>query len=102
MDGVDIDYSKSELEIKKLFLATKVDAAKVAAATPEFVDGMWTVLAPKADSKEDSKTNAQAETLDSMFGVTVQSNDTVALNSQALVDARKKVNEALAKNRLFS
>lgn len=104
LDGVEVDYSKSELEIKKLFLATKVDSEKVANASEDMIAGMWTVLAPKADeapAKEDSKTEAQAETLDSMHGVEVQSNEDVALNTKAIRDAHKKIAEDLAANRLF-
>ena len=68
IDGVEVDYSKSQLEIKKLYLATKVDAAKVAEATEEAINGMWLVLEPKEDAKV--STDEQKEVIDAPVEVT--------------------------------
>lgn len=102
LDGVEVDYSKSELEIKKVFLSTKVDAAKVEAASEEMIAGMWTVLAPKSDTKPEveSKTEEQAQVIDSTENVEISD-----AGMSTAAKRRKEAEKALAdqmKSRHFS
>lgn len=92
LDGVEVDYSKSQLEIKKLFLATKVDAAKVAEASEDAINGMWLVLEPKEDAKPESKTEAQKEVIDAPVEITEEENQDAMSKAE---EARKKFAERL-------
>lgn len=107
LDGVEADYSKSVLDIKKLYLSTKIDAAKVADASEDTINGMWLVLepkndgsdAPKEDNKEfDSALDAQKAALDALNSeVTDQYKSAATLRAEA----EQKYREQLASTRLI-